>query len=95
MKQELGIALGLAIGSSPYVVHLVTAGPGHVVQGMILDPVFELRGGRSLPIPPSWSHLDGFLQRAAFEQLLHRVFLGRRRHRHHRSKRDDRGGRQD
>jgi hypothetical protein len=64
------LAIGLAIGLSPYVVHIVTAGPGHVVQGMILDPVFKLRGGRSLPIPPSWSHLDGFLQRAGALQQV-------------------------
>lgn len=55
---------GAALGVSPYLVHLVTAGPGNVVQGLVLDPVFELRGGRRLPLPPSWSHFDGFLQRA-------------------------------
>jgi hypothetical protein len=61
---------GLVAGLSPYVIHLVTAGPGNVVQGMIIDPIFNLRGGRSLPIPPPWSHLDGFLQRAgALAQL--------------------------
>jgi hypothetical protein len=26
--------------------------------------VFDLRAGRHLPLPPSWSHLDGFLQGA-------------------------------
>ena len=31
---------------------------------MVIDPVFKLRGGRSLPIPPSWGHFDGFLQKA-------------------------------
>jgi hypothetical protein len=31
---------------------------------MVIDPVFNLRGGRRLPLPPSWSHFDGFLQRA-------------------------------
>ena len=31
---------------------------------MVLDPVVYLRGGRRLPIPPSWDHLDGFLQRS-------------------------------
>jgi hypothetical protein len=37
---------------------------------MVIDPIFRLRGGRSLPIPPSWGHLDGFLQRAgALAQL--------------------------
>ena len=43
----------------------------HVSQGMVLDPVFHLRGGRSLPIPPPWSHVDGFLQKAGRSQQLH------------------------
>jgi hypothetical protein len=55
---------GVAIGVSPYVIHLATAGIGATVSGMILDPVIYLRGGRRLPIPPPWDHLDGFLQRA-------------------------------
>jgi hypothetical protein len=61
---------GFAIGIVGYVIHIATAGPGHVFKGMVLDPVFHLRGGRSLPIPPPWGHLDGFLQRAgALAQL--------------------------
>jgi hypothetical protein len=37
---------------------------------MILDPVVYLRGGRRLPIPPPWDHLDGFLQKVgAIEPL--------------------------
>ena len=32
-------------------------------QGMFIEPVFDLRGGRSLPVPPSWNDFDGFLQR--------------------------------
>src|SRR5262249_53744964 len=32
--------------------------------GMFWQPVFDLRGGRSLPLPPSWNQVDGFLQRA-------------------------------
>jgi len=53
-----------------YVVHIAMAGPGNVWRGMILDPIFHLRGGRGLPIPPGWSHLDGFLQRAGRLQQL-------------------------
>lgn len=53
-----------AIGVSPYLVHVATAGIGNVVQGMLIEPVFELRGGRKLPLPPSWNDFDGFLQRA-------------------------------
>jgi hypothetical protein len=51
-------------GLSPYAVHLATAGPGHVVRGMILDPIIYLRGGRRLSIPPPPSHLEGWLQKA-------------------------------
>ena len=64
------IVAGFVIGILPYSIHIATAGPGHVFQGMVIDPIFRLRGGRSLPIPPSWGHLDGFLQRAgALAQL--------------------------
>lgn len=58
------VLTGGAIGVSPYLVHLVMAGPGNAVRGMVLDPVLRLRGGRSLPVPPSPHELQGFLQRA-------------------------------
>ncbi|HRW39889.1 MAG TPA: hypothetical protein P5254_19465, partial [Aquihabitans sp.] len=48
-----------------YVVHLVWAGPGNAIRGMFLEPVFDLRGGRSLPRPPSWDTFDGALQKVA------------------------------
>jgi hypothetical protein len=31
---------------------------------MVYEPVVQLRGGRSLPLPPSWGDHDGLLQRA-------------------------------
>src|SRR4051794_15310127 len=55
---------GLALGVAPYLFLLVWAGPGHVIEGLFIQPVFDLRGGRRLPLPPSFSHFDGFLQRA-------------------------------
>jgi hypothetical protein len=61
---------GLALGVAPYLIQLATAGVGDTVSGMILDPVIYLRGGRRLPIPPPWGHLDGFLQRAGNIQQL-------------------------
>jgi hypothetical protein len=61
---RLRFAGALAIGLSPYVLHMAVAGVGNVVEGLVLQPVFELRAGRSLPFPPSWGHFDGFLQRA-------------------------------
>jgi hypothetical protein len=60
-KRLLG---GLGIGLSPYLVQIVMAGPGHAFYGMVIQPVFQLRAGRHLPLPPSWSHFDGFLQKA-------------------------------
>ena len=61
---------GVALGGAPYVVHLATAGIGAAVEGMVFEPVFRLRPGRSLPVPPSWGNLDGFLQRAGALQQL-------------------------
>jgi len=51
-------------GGAPYLVHLAMAGPGPVVRGLVLEPVFDLRGGRQLPIPPNPRRYDGFLQGA-------------------------------
>ena len=56
--------MGAAVGLAPYVIHLATAGPVTAFRGMVLDPVFHLRGGRRLPIPPNPDHFDGFLQRS-------------------------------
>jgi hypothetical protein len=61
---------GMIAGIAPYAIQLATAGVGNSVRGMVLDPVFHLRGGRGLPIPPPWSHVDGFLQRAGLLQQL-------------------------
>jgi hypothetical protein len=58
------LVLAAVAGVSPYLLHLAMAGPGNVVRGMLIEPVFELRGGRRLPLPPSWDDFDGFLQRA-------------------------------
>jgi hypothetical protein len=58
------LLLWTALGTSPYLVHLVMAGPTNVVEGLVIEPVLRLRPGRSLPLPPSWDSFDGFLQRA-------------------------------
>jgi hypothetical protein len=50
---------------SLYLVHLALSGPGNVIRGMLIEPVFDLRGGRSLPRPPSWNTFDGALQKVA------------------------------
>ncbi len=64
-------SLGLAVGLSPYLVHLATAGPWRAIEGMVIEPVFELRGGRRLPVPPSPDELTGFLQRVSEFGQLH------------------------
>jgi hypothetical protein len=63
-RQRRWFAGGLALGVAPYLVLLVWAGVGNVVDGLFVEPVFELRGGRRLPLPPSFDDFDGFLQRA-------------------------------
>lgn len=63
-KDRRRLVLAALAGVSPYVVHLATAGPANVVRGMVIEPVFELRGGRRLPLPPNLHDFDGFLQRA-------------------------------
>lgn len=55
---------GLAAGAAPYLFLLAWAGAGNVIEGLFLEPVFDLRGGRRLPLPPSFGEFDGFLQRA-------------------------------
>jgi hypothetical protein len=61
-REVLAFVGGAAIGLTSIWVHLIQAGPSAVVQGMFLDPVFRLRGGRELPRPPSTDRLDGALQ---------------------------------
>lgn len=56
---------GAFVGLLPLWFHLVRVGPGTAIQGMVLDPVFELRPGRELPSPPGWSEADGALQAVA------------------------------
>ncbi|MGI8754486.1 MAG: hypothetical protein ACR2MB_01240 [Acidimicrobiales bacterium] len=48
-----------------YLVHLAWAGPADAIRGMFLQPVFDLRDGRSLPRPPSHTGYDGALQGVA------------------------------
>ena len=64
VRERKRLLVGTAAGLSPFLVHIALAGPGHAFFGMVIQPVFQLRGGRRLPVPPSWSHFDGFLQRA-------------------------------
>lgn len=55
----------LAIGSgallSLYLVQIAMAGLHNTYEGIIVIPLFNLRGGRHLPVPPRPSQFDGFL----------------------------------
>ena len=53
------------VGLIPMWIHLIVAGPGPVIEGVIIDPVFNLRAGRELPTPPSFDRVDGALQAIA------------------------------
>ena len=59
------VLLGACVGLIPMWIQLVVAGPGPVFQGIVVDPVVNLRPGRELPSPPSFGHIDGALQAIA------------------------------
>lgn len=59
------VLLGALVGLIPMWAHLVVAGPGPVVDGIVVDPVVRLRPGRELPSPPSFGEIDGALQAIA------------------------------
>jgi hypothetical protein len=59
------LAAGFGLMIVGYVVQMALAGPGHAFKGMVTDPVFTLREGRTLPMPPPWNELAGYFQRAA------------------------------
>ena len=59
------VLIGAVVGLIPMWIHLVIAGPGPVIDGIIVDPVVRLRPGRELPSPPSFGEIDGALQAIA------------------------------
>jgi hypothetical protein len=61
-RGRLAIAAGAVL--SLFLVQIAMAGFHNSVQGMIIDPIFNLRGGRRLPIPLRTSEFDAFLQGA-------------------------------
>lgn len=63
-RRQIRLVAGMAATTSLYFVLLATSGVSATIEGIFLEPVFKLRGGRSLPVPPSWDHLDGYLQKA-------------------------------
>ena len=62
-EHRLAAIKGLALGVSPYLVHVVIAGPWTVIEGMFIDPVIRLRSGRTLPVPPNWDDSSDFFAR--------------------------------
>ena len=63
-SRRMPLLIGAGATLLLYVPHLLISGIGASFEGMFLEPVFSLRGGRALPVPPSWNEIDGFLQRA-------------------------------
>ncbi len=59
------LVAGAAVGLLPMWFHFARVGPATAIQGMLLDPLIELRPGRELPSPPGWSRADGALQAVA------------------------------
>jgi hypothetical protein len=64
------LLVGFGAVLSLFIVHFAMAGLGDSIQGMVIDPVFHLRGGRRLPLPPSWNHFDGFLVQLADDEAI-------------------------
>ena len=64
-KAARPVLLGSIVGLIPMWIHLVVAGPGPVIEGIVIDPVVRLRPGRELPTPPSFGEIDGALQAVA------------------------------
>lgn len=63
-RERKALVGGLFVGLVPYLVHMAVAGPGNVVDGMVVETVFELRPGRTLPFPPDPDRMTSFLNQA-------------------------------
>ena len=56
------LAGGFVVGLTSFYVHLAHAGFGATWRGIVVDPLINLRPGRELPHPPTFSRVDGSLQ---------------------------------
>lgn len=54
--------VGVALGILPLAVHTVLLGLPDAFHRFVYVPVVQLRPTRSLPVPPSWTHLAGTVQ---------------------------------
>lgn len=69
-RRAVPMVAALVATTALYLVQFALAGFDAAFNGMFIDPVFNLRSGRSLPIPPPWGTYDGFLQYAGDTRLL-------------------------
>jgi hypothetical protein len=69
-RRVVPLTIALVATTALYLVQFAAAGFGAAFRGMVVDPVFHLRGGRGLPLPPPWGHYDSFLQYAGDSHLL-------------------------
>jgi hypothetical protein len=69
---------GLAIGLVPYLYLIATAGPSNVIRNLVTDPLFHLRAGRNLPLPPSFHWTGEFFSRVQqyIDTLSNRTWYG-------------------
>ena len=63
VRRRARLVTGLVAGLSPFLLHLVLVGPRSMLDGMVIDPIFRLRAGRSLPLPPDPSDSGDFFAR--------------------------------
>ncbi len=68
------IAFGVAL--LPYVYFIATAGFGNVFRNLVIDPLFHLRAGRALPVPPSMTSISEFFTKVSSLAYLHRAIGG-------------------
>jgi hypothetical protein len=65
-----------AIGLLPYLYFLATAGPNNIWRNLVIDPLFHLRDGRALPVPPSFTWVGEFFTRITALTSIHRLVGG-------------------
>jgi len=62
-ERRTRLGTGLVAGLSPFLLHLVLVGPRAMFEGMVVDPIFRLRAGRRLPLPPDPADSGDFFAR--------------------------------
>ena len=70
------LLLAFGVAMLPYLYFIATAGFGNAFRNLVIDPLFHLRDGRALPLPPSFTTISEFFTRVSSLAYLHRVFGG-------------------